>query len=210
MNGSTDSFIEKREAMVQEQLQARGITDSSVLEAMKRVPRHLFLPQHLRREAYSDRALPLGPGQTISQPYIVALMLASARLQRTDQVLEIGTGSGYQTALLGEIVATVYSVELDPALLARSAKTLAELGYKNVQLRAGNGWLGWSEAAPYDAIIVTAAAHEIPRDLVKQLAPGGRMVLPVGDDEQQLVLLERTAEGLASKNLGPVRFVPLR
>ncbi len=206
----TKNFAQQRESMVQQQLQGRGISDEAVLEAMRRVPRHLFLPEHLRSEAYLDKALPLGPEQTISQPYIVALMLESARLTPEDHVLEIGTGSGYQTALIAEIAKAVYSIELDPALLAATERTLKGLGYENVYLRAGNGWKGWSEVAPFDAIIVAAAASEIPRDLVKQLAPGGRMILPLGEEEQQLVFLERGKDGLISQDLGGVRFVPLK
>lgn len=204
------NFAQQREEMVQQQLQGRGISDEAVLEAMRRVPRHLFVPEHLRTEAYADKALPLGPEQTISQPYIVALMLESARLTAEDHVLEIGTGSGYQTALIAEIVEAVYTIELDPGLLAETEHALKGLGYDNVYMRAGNGWKGWPEVAPFDAIIVAAAASEIPRDLVKQLAPGGRMVLPLGEEEQQLVFLEKTADGLISQDLGAVRFVPLK
>lgn len=196
--------------MVQKQLLERGISDEAVLDAMRKVPRHFFVPEHLWKDAYADCALPLGPEQSISQPYIVALMLETLRLTPIDHVLEVGTGSGYQTALLAEICAGVYSIELDPALSTRAEQRLKGLGYENVYLRAGNGWLGWSECAPFDVIIVSAAAREIPRDLVKQMKEGGRMVLPVGEESQCLVYLEKTKDGLVSQELGSVRFVPLR
>lgn len=210
MNDRPKNLSQQRQDMIEHQLIERGITDEAVLEAMRRVPRHSFVPEHLRSEAYADRALPLGPDQTISQPYIVALTLEAARLSPNDHVLEIGTGSGYQTALIAEIARAVYSIELDPALLAQSEHRLKGLGYDNVYLRAGNGWKGWPEVAPFDAIIVAAAAAEIPRDLVKQLGPGGRMILPLGEEEQELLLLERTPDGLVSKELGAVRFVTLK
>lgn len=197
--------------MVASQVIGRGISDEAVIESMRRVPRHLFVPEHLRSEAYADKALPLGHEQTISQPYIVALMLESARITPNDHVLEVGTGSGYQTALVAEIAKAVYTLELDPALLATTERRLKGLGYDDVFFRAGNGWNGWPEVAPFDVILVAAAASSIPRDLVKQLAPGGRMVLPLGeDDDQQLVFLEKSPEGLISQDLGSVRFVPLK
>lgn len=210
MNERIKNFAQQREEMIKTQLLGRGISDEAVIEAMRKVPRHLFVPEHLRGEAYTDKPLPLGPDQTISQPYIVALMLESARLTPGDHVLEIGTGSGYQSALIAEISKAVYSIELDPTLLAQTERRLKGLGYDNVYCRSGNGWNGWPEVAPFDAIIVAAAASQIPRDLVKQLAPGGRMILPLGESEQQLVFLEKTETGLISQDLGDVRFVTLK
>ncbi len=195
---------------MQKQLLERGISDEAVLDAMRKVPRHFFVPEHLWKDAYVDGALPIGPDQSISQPYIVALMLETLRLTPLDHVLEVGTGSGYQTALLAEICAGVYSIELDPALSAKAEQRLKGLGYENIYLRSSNGWLGWGECAPFDVIIVSAAAREIPRDLVKQMKEGGRMVLPVGEESQCLVYLEKTKDGLVSQELGSVRFVPLK
>jgi protein-L-isoaspartate(D-aspartate) O-methyltransferase len=210
MSDHIKNFAQQREEMVTNQLLGRGISDEAVLEAMRKVPRHLFVPEHLRSEAYADKSIPLGPDQNICQPYIVALMLESARLTPADHVLEIGTESGYQTALIAEISKAVYTIELDPTLLATTERRLKGLGYDNVYARSGNGWNGWPEVAPFDAIIVAAATEQIPRDLVKQLAPGGRMVLPVGETEQTLVFLEKTPTGLISQELGAVRFLPLK
>ncbi|MBN8549294.1 MAG: protein-L-isoaspartate(D-aspartate) O-methyltransferase [Deltaproteobacteria bacterium] len=204
------NFAQQREEMVKNQLLGRGISDEAVLEAMRKVSRHLFVPEHLRSEAYADTTISVGPDQIISPPYIIALMLESARLTPGDHVLEIGTGSGYEAALIGEISKAVYTIELDPTLMAATERRLKGLGYDNVYCRSGNGWNGWPEVAPFDAIIVTGATAEIPRDLVKQLAPGGRMILPLGEAEQQLVFLERGETGLLSQDLGQVRFAPLR
>jgi len=189
----------------------REIHDPAVLAAIERVPRHRFVPEHLQDQAYEDRPLPIGLEQTISQPYIVALMTQALALTPDSKVLEIGTGSGYQTAILAELAGDVYTVEVRPELQERARQILAELGYDNIHFRVGNGWEGWPEEAPFDAIIVTAAATEIPQALVQQLAPGGRMVIPVGEHEwnQHLWLLTKHEDGLEKESLGPVRFVPL-
>lgn len=210
MNERLKNFAQQREEMIQKQLLGRGISDEAVIEAMRKVPRHLFVPEHLRGESYTDRALPLGPEQSISQPYIVALMLESARLTPGDHVLEIGTGSGYQAALAAEIAKAVYTIELDPTLLSQTERRLKGLGYDNIYCRSANGWNGWPEVAPFDVILVAAAAPQIPRDLVKQLAVGGRMILPLGETQQQLVFLEKTDSGLISQELADVGFVPLK
>jgi protein-L-isoaspartate(D-aspartate) O-methyltransferase len=203
-------FQQQRQQMVEQQLLARGISDEAVLEAMKKVPRHFFLPEQKWAEAYADAAISIGPDQALSQPYIVALMLESVRVTPTDRVLEVGTGTGYQTALLAEIASSVCSVELDPNLAVKAEQLLKGIGYDNVECRSSNGWLGWPDRAPFDVIIVSAAAREIPRDLVKQLKTGGRMILPIGDDDQCLCFIEKTPEGLISQELGAVRFVPLK
>lgn len=207
----TSRHVERRELMVREQLEARGISDVGVLSAMRAVPRHLFAPVGFVDAAYRDAPIPLGPQQTISQPYIVALMLQLLALGRNDRVLEIGAGSGYQTALLAELVGEVFAIELDSVLTERAQRLLAEQKYSNVQLRCGDGRLGWPEHAPFDVIVVAAASEEVPRELVRQLAPGGRMILPVGDrEEQELVFLSKTEDGLESEFFGGVRFVPMR
>lgn len=208
---SEDRFAQLRADMVAKQLVARGIKDPRVLNAMRRVPRHLFVPDELHDMAYADRPLPLGPGQTISQPYIVALMLESLALSPAARVLEIGTGSGYQAALLCELVKEVFTVEIDPELADRTRGLLERLGYDRVKVKAGDGHLGWKEEAPFDAVIISAATDHIPRDLVRQTGQGGRMILPLGDDEKQyLVMLEKTENGLTSKDLGAVRFVEMK
>jgi protein-L-isoaspartate(D-aspartate) O-methyltransferase len=199
-----------RERMVIEQLAARGIDDARVLAAMRAVPRHLFVAEEVRREAYEDGPLPIGEGQTISQPYIVALMTQALQVQRGEHVLEIGTGSGYQAAVLAELGAVVSSVERIAALAARAATLLQSLGHERVRVHVGDGNEGWPDRAPYDAVVVTAAAREIPRAPVSQLRLGGRMVLPIGDSEsQELVLVRRTAEGFHEHYLGGCRFVKL-
>lgn len=184
----------------------------AVMAAMGKVPRHRFVPAPQEPFAYDNRPLPIGEGQTISQPYIVALMTDLLDPKATDVVLEIGTGSGYQAAILAELVAKVYTVEIVEVLGKRAAKVLDELGYRNVQARVGDGYAGWPEAAPFDAIVVTAAAAAVPQPLVDQLKPGGRMVLPIGEaaDVQHLLLVERRADGsAATRRTLPVRFVPL-
>ena len=201
---------EARERMVSQQLIARGIEDANVLRAMRVVPRHLFVTEELRSEAYQDGPLSIGEGQTISQPYIVALMTEALQVQKGERILELGTGSGYQAAILSELGATVFSVERIPALADRAAALLSALGYETVRVRTGDGNEGWPEAAPFDAVVVTAATREIPREPVRQLRLGGRMVLPIGDDEgQELVFVSRTAEGLHERYLGGCRFVKL-
>jgi protein-L-isoaspartate(D-aspartate) O-methyltransferase len=199
--------------MVEQQMAARDIHDARVLAAMRKVPRHRFVPPHEQRYAYSDTPLPIGEGQTISQPYIVALMTQLARPTANAVALEIGTGSGYQAAILAEIVKQVYSIELEPELGARAANVLAELGYANVETRIGDGYAGWVEHAPFDIIIVTAAPDHVPQPLLDQLKPGGRMVVPVGSAMfgQELQLIEKDRAGkLRTQNISPVRFVPLR
>ena len=195
--------------MVDEQLRARGIRDPRVLDAMTRVPRHAFVPAAGRDEAYGDHPLPIGHGQTISQPYIVAFMSEALRLEPTHRVLEIGTGSGYQAAVLGELAGEVYTIEIIPELAESARKTLIENGYANVTVRTGNGYLGWPEHAPYDRIMVTAAPDAVPPALVEQLKIGGLMAIPVGTGVQELRILRRTATGLETIDTLPVRFVPM-
>jgi protein-L-isoaspartate(D-aspartate) O-methyltransferase len=195
--------------MVQRQIRARGITDRAVLEAMGRVPRHRFVPGSVAPRAYADSPLPIGHGQTISQPYIVAYMTQAAKVSKKDKVLEIGTGSGYQAAVLAELARQVYSIEIVPELAEGARRTLAGLGYGNVRVKAGNGYLGWPEHAPFDAILVTAAPEEVPPALVEQLAVGGRMVVPVGAGDQDMLILTKTQGGLVTRKTIPVRFVPM-
>jgi protein-L-isoaspartate(D-aspartate) O-methyltransferase len=198
-----------RQRMVDEQIAARGIADPAVLRAMRRVPRHRFVPEALRGRAYEDRPLPIGLEQTISQPAIVAFMTEAARVSKEEKVLEIGTGSGYQAAVLAELAREVYTIEIIPELAEGARRVLAELGYANVFTRAGNGYLGWPEQAPFDAIVVTAAPDEIPQALIDQLAVGGRMVIPVGTTNQEIVIVERTSKGVTKRRTIPVRFVPM-
>jgi len=202
-------YLKARREMVENQIRRRGITDEKVLQAMLKVPRHLFVPESWRELAYSDEPLPIGEGQTISQPYIVAYMTAALNLQGHEKVLEIGTGSGYQTAILAEIVAEVYTVELIPELSRRAQAVLQELGYTNIRFRIGDGTLGWPEYAPYDSILVAAAPASVPVPLVEQLKVGGRMIIPVGVDFQELMLVTRKKKGWDEKRLIGVRFVPL-
>ena len=207
--GAAEEYKRERDRMVDGQIRARGIKDAAVLRAMRKVPRHMFVPEQLRRHAYADRPLPIGLEQTISQPAIVAYMTEAAQVSKEDKVLEIGTGSGYQAAVLAELAREVYTIEIIPELAEGARRVLAELGYKNVHLRTGNGYLGWPEQAPFDAIVVTAAPDEIPQALVDQLAVGGRMVIPVGTAYQEMVIVERTSEGVTKKKTIPVRFVPM-
>ncbi|PMP62060.1 MAG: protein-L-isoaspartate O-methyltransferase [Caldimicrobium thiodismutans] len=205
-----DIYRVARERMVETQIKARGIKDERVLKAMLKVPRHLFVPSSLRDQAYGDFPLPIGEGQTISQPYIVALMTEALELKGKERVLEIGTGSGYQTAILAELATWVYTIEKYSTLQEKAKAILFELGYKNISFKIGDGTLGWQEAAPFDAIIVTAAAPQIPLPLIEQLAEGGRIVIPVGDEFSQ-VLVKGIKKGgtLHTKSLEPVRFVKL-
>jgi len=199
-----------RQQMVTSQLRARGIADERVLEAMSRVPRHEFAPERFRDQAYEDHPLPIGEGQTISQPYIVAIMLEALKLSPNDKVLEVGTGSGYVTALLAELTADVMSIERHVSLAESARSFLATLGYENVRVVTGNGWQGCPEAAPYNAIVVSAAAPEVPRALVAQLAEGGRMIIPVGGgDSQQLQLMRKQNGQLTTERREMCRFVPL-
>jgi len=195
--------------MVHQQIEGRGIANPQVLEAMRTIKRHLFVPKLQRWFAYNDHPLPIGYGQTISQPYIVAYMTEAAQLKSDDKVLEIGTGSGYQAAVLAHIVKEVYSIEIIEALAQRAEKTLNSLGYQNIFIKHGDGYQGWQEHAPYDAIIVTAAPDYIPEKLLEQLAVGGRMVIPVGSAFQNLYLMTKTKDGIKKKELLPVRFVPM-
>lgn len=200
----------QRERMTQVQLHGRGIRDRAVLEAFRRVPRHPFVPASARAETYADHPLPIACGQTISQPYVVAFMLQALQLKSSDLALEIGTGSGYQTALFAELVSRVCTVEFFGELAASARAALADLGYTNVDFRIGDGAEGWASRGPFDAIIGSAAADEVPPDLVEQLAPGGRMILPVGAGSQTLILVTRTPEGVRRTPLLPVRFVPMQ
>ena len=197
--------------MVDRQIRRRGITDQDVLAAMERVPRHEFVPDEHRSQAYADHPLPIGYGQTISQPYIVALMTELLQLEATDRVLEIGTGSGYQAAILGEIVGEVYTVEIVEALATQARERLAHLDYANVHVLHADGYFGWEEHAPYDAIIVTAAPDHIPQPLVHQLADGGKLVIPVGPPGGYQTLWEVTKSGekIEKRNVTGVLFVPL-
>jgi protein-L-isoaspartate(D-aspartate) O-methyltransferase len=198
----------ERDAMVREQIEARGVKDPAVLAAMRAVPRHEFVPADLRRHAYRDSPLPIGHEQTISQPYIVAFMTEALRLRAGEKVLEIGTGSGYQAAVLQALGCKVFSIEIVAPLAERAAETLRATGYE-VRVRAGDGYQGWPEEAPFDAVIVTAAPDHVPQPLVDQLRVGGRMILPVGEASQDLVLLEKTATGTTERRVLPVRFVPM-
>ena len=195
--------------MVRCQLQSRNVVDPRVLEAMRRVPRHLFVPARWRNQAYDDHPLPIGFEQTINQPYIVALMTELARVKPSDRVLEIGTGSGYQTAVLAELGAEVYSIEVVERLSLEADATLSRLGYAGVQVCAGDGYGGWPEHAPFAAVVVTAAPPSIPEPLKEQLAVGGRLVVPVGRGWQDLVVLLRTGGGFTERTVLPVRFVPM-
>jgi protein-L-isoaspartate(D-aspartate) O-methyltransferase len=205
-----DAFASARRRMIDEQLRRRGIRDERVLAAFARVPRHLFVAPEFAAQAYEDKPAPIGAGQTISQPYMHAAMLAAADIRPTDVVLEVGTGSGYQTALLAELAAEVFSIEVVPALSESAQQVLAHLRYAQIILRTGDGSQGWPEAAPFDVIIVSAASPRVPPALLDQLRMGGRLVIPVGDlHEQQLWLLHRLREGVHRRVLEGCRFVPL-
>jgi len=207
---SSDPTAAERQRMVAETIASRGITDERVLAAMRRVRRHELVPADMRAHAYEDRPLPIGFDVTISQPYIVAAMTAAAQIAPGERVLEVGTGSGYQAAVLAELGAEVYSIEIIEPLAKRTHADLARLGYEKLHLRIGDGYRGWPEAAPFDAIIVTAAPETIPQPLIDQLAVGGRLVIPVGKSgDQQLKVLTRDAKGSTSETLMDVRFVPM-
>lgn len=208
-----DRFAEKRKRMVESQIEWRGVTDPKVLEVMRRVPRHLFVDESQRAYAYADHPLPIGYGQTISQPYIVAVMTELLRVGPGDTVFELGTGSGYQAAILAELTKEVYTVEIVKALGDQARERLKDLGYKNVTVKVGDGYFGWKEHAPFDAIVVTAAATHIPPPLIEQLKPGGRMIIPVGPpfQIQTLLLVEKRRDGsITQRSLMSVAFVPLR
>jgi protein-L-isoaspartate(D-aspartate) O-methyltransferase len=207
-----DKFTKARYLMVRVQIIDRGITDPLVLNAMKKVPRHLFVPQEYINEAYEDGPLPIGYGQTISQPYIVAYMTEVANPDLTKKALEIGTGSGYQAAVLAEIVNKVYTIEIVPELAKEAAERLEKLGYKNVKVKYGDGYAGWKEYSPFDIIIITAAAEQIPQPLIDQLAENGKLVIPIGyaNAVQELMLLEKEKGRITKTRLLSVRFVPFR
>lgn len=208
--GSRDeAWIAARTRMVEQQLKRRDIRSPRVLEAMRRVPRHAFVPEPVRGEAYADHPLPIGHDQTISQPYIVAFMTEALDVQPGHKVLEIGTGSGYQAAVLAELARDVYTIEIVPPLADTAARTLSDLGYRNVHTRTGNGYAGWPEQAPFDRIMVTAAPPEVPPALVEQLKIDGLIAIPVGTSVQELRIMRRTPDGLAVLKTLPVRFVPM-
>ena len=198
-----------REAMVVSQIEERGVRDARTLAAMRKVPRHLFVPAALGGQAYDDHPLPIGHDQTISQPYIVAFMTEALGLRGGETVLEVGTGSGYQAAVLAEIAARVYTIEIVAPLAEEARERLKRLGYRNVEVRAGDGYLGWPENAPFDAIMVTAAAPRVPEPLKQQLKDGGRLVIPVGDAYQELIVVTRKGAAYAEERVLPVRFVPM-
>jgi len=204
------NFKKARERMVETQIAGRGIQDERVLEAMRKVPRHMFVDEALREQAYNDHPLPIAEKQTISQPYVVALMTESLELTGSEKVLEIGTGSCYQSAVLAELADRVFSIERYPDLAYRANSVLQKLGYKKVIIRVGDGSLGWPDDAPFDGVVVTAGTPKIPQPLVDQLAMGGRLVVPVGDRfGQDLILVRRFADGIRKTSLGGVRFVDL-
>lgn len=205
-----ERYLQERHDMVKLQLEARDITDPRVLEVMNRVPRHRFVPEGLQEAAYNDSPLPIGHDQTISQPYIVALMTQCALPKPTSRALDIGTGSGYQAAVLAELVEQVYSIEILEPLAVEASRRLQELGYRNIEVRSGDGYRGWPEHAPFDLIIVAAAPDHVPQPLVDQLAAGGKMVIPVGDSSQDLLVIEKQSDGTIQQRIvAPVRFVPM-
>ena len=205
-----DDFGGARRRMVEEQLRARDIADRRVLSAMEQVPRHLFVPEEVRGRAYSDHPLPIGAGQTISQPYIVGLMTQLLEVRPGDRILEIGTGSGYQAAVLSRVASQVYTIEIVKPLGEQAERTLSRLGYSNIHTRIGDGYQGWPEAAPFDGIIVTAAPSEVPKPLLDQLAVGGNLVVPVGDSWQDLKVYTKQKDGsFRQRKVLPVRFVPM-
>jgi protein-L-isoaspartate(D-aspartate) O-methyltransferase len=207
---SNSEFAGERQKMVQEQLKPRGIHDERVLAALAKVPREAFIPENTRDKSYTDSALPIGHDQTISQPFIVAIMTEQLRLQPTDRVLEIGTGSGYHAAILAELVRDVYTIEIIEPLAKDASARLARLGYSNAHVKIGDGYQGWPEVAPFDAIIVTCAPDKVPQPLTQQLKEGGRMIIPVGTGlDQQLFLLEKKDGQMAQRAILPVRFVQM-
>ena len=208
---TTDKWQTERDAMVTDQIEARGVSDPLTLKAMREVPRHLFVPEKIQSESYGDYPLPIGKGQTISQPYIVAFMTEQLGLKGGEKVLEIGTGSGYQAAVLAGIAGQVFSIEIICELADSAAARLKNLGYKNITVRCGDGYKGWPEEQPFDAVIVTAAPGKIPQPLIDQLKPGGKMIIPVGNISQELILVTKLGNGkVEQKSVLPVRFVPMR
>jgi len=205
-----DEFAEIRQRMVDEQMASRDISNERVLEVMRQVPRHRFVPKSLESYAYRDSPLPIGEDQTISQPYMVALMTQLVDPQSGHKALDIGTGSGYQAAVLAELVDHVYSIEIVESLATDARERLTKLGYENVTVRHGDGYAGWESEAPFDVIIVAAAPDHIPAPLIEQLAPGGKLVIPVGDEDQSLMLVEKDTEGVVTRReIAPVLFVPM-
>jgi len=212
LSGQDDRFASARERMVREQIESRGITDPATLRAMRKVPRHLFVPEQYLNESYDDNPLPIGYSQTISQPFIVAYMTEAVKPGPTKKALEIGTGSGYQAAILAETVDKVYTIEIIPELAREASERLKGMGYKNIFCRTGDGYKGWAENAPFDIIIVTAAPEKIPQPLIDQLAEGGRLVIPVGPPSavQELILVEKLNGKTTKSRLTFVRFVPFK
>ncbi len=207
---SADPETAARDRMVRTQIAARGVKDPRVLAAMRDIPREIFVDARYRKEAYSDHPLPIGDGQTVTQPYVAALMTELLDIQASDRVLEIGTGSGYESAILSRLASRVYSIEILPEIARRARERLDGLHCENIDFRVGDGYRGWPEAAPFDAIIVTAAPRKIPEPLLEQLAPNGRMVIPVGDFSQELKVFAKAADGSVTENsVLPVRFVPM-
>jgi protein-L-isoaspartate(D-aspartate) O-methyltransferase len=208
---ASDPYTEKRQSMIKNDIEGRGIKDKKVLESMSKIPRHLFVDERIRDRAYSDYPLPIGEGQTISQPYVVSLMTEALHLKPTDRVLEIGTGSGYQAAVLSEIVKEVYTIEIRKSLADTAARRLTDLGYKNIKVNYGDGYFGWEKYAPFDAIIITAAANHIPPPLIKQLKEGGRLIIPLGSTVyyQTLTLVTKKKGDLQVEQMGSVAFVPM-
>ena len=208
---SENDYAFKRQQMVEQDIKNRGLKDPVVLAVMRKVPRHLFIDESLRSRAYGDYPLPIGEGQTISQPYVVALMTEVLRLKPGDRVLEVGTGSGYQAAVLAEIVKAVYTIEIRKALADQARERLAALGYRNVKVKYGDGYFGWEDQAPFDAIIITAAANHVPPPLIKQLKEGGRLIVPLGSTVyfQTLTLATKRKGELDVEQISPVAFVPM-
>ncbi|MBI4824564.1 MAG: protein-L-isoaspartate(D-aspartate) O-methyltransferase [Nitrospirae bacterium] len=207
----SDIYSERRRQMVEEDILAKGIRDELVLKAMRAIPRHLFVPRHYMDKAYGDYPLPIGEGQTISQPYVVALMTEALMLSPTDRVLEIGTGSGYQAAVLAELVKEVYTIEIRKGLSEEAERRLKEMGYRNIKVKHADGYFGWQEYAPFDAIIITASANHIPPPLIKQLKEGGRLIVPLGSTlyYQTLTLVTKKKAEIELTQMGPVSFVPM-
>jgi len=209
--GASDEYVKERREMVEHDLKGRGIGDAKVLRAMSKIERHLFVDQKYRDEAYDDHPLPIEEGQTISQPYVVAMMTEALKLKPSDKVLEIGTGSGYQAAVLAEIVDKVYTIEIRKKLAGKAEKLLDMLGYENIEVKHDDGYYGWEKYAPFDAIIVTASANHIPPPLIKQLKEGGRLIIPLGSTLyfQVLTLATKKDDELKIRQMGPVAFVPM-
>ena len=205
---SEDQLTQQRRELV-EQLKSQGVTSKTVLDALLKVPRHRFVPPSYRHVAYENRPLPIGHEQTISQPFIVGYMTEAAEVAPSEKVLEIGTGSGYQAAVLAELAREVYTIEIIPPLAESARNLLSEMGYRNVQVKTGNGYEGWAEHAPFDAIVVTAAPEQVPKALVDQLAVSGKMVIPVGSTFQEMVIITKSETGVVERRTIPVRFVPM-